>query len=67
MLAGIAGGALLTMLVARLTRQFLFEMSPFDPVVWSGAAILLTCAAAIAAWLPARRSGRANPMLALKQ
>jgi predicted permease len=65
-LAGVAGGALLTMMVARLTRQFLFEMSPFDPAVWGGAAVLLIGAATFAAWLPARRSGRANPMLALK-
>lgn len=66
MLAGVAGGALLATLVARVIRHFLFEMSPFDPVIWIGAAAVLTGTAVIAAWLPARRSGRANPMLALK-
>jgi ABC-type antimicrobial peptide transport system permease subunit len=63
---GVIGGGLLSWIVARVTRQFLFDMSPFDPVVWVGAATLLLVTAGLAAWLPARRVGQANPVLALK-
>lgn len=63
---GVVFGGLLSWIVAQVTRQFLFEMSPFDPVVWSTAAILLLTAGAVAAWIPARRAGVVNPISALK-
>jgi putative ABC transport system permease protein len=63
---GIGAGGLLSWIVARVTRQFLFDMSPFDPMVWTAAAMLLLTAGALAAWLPARRAGLVNPMAALK-
>jgi macrolide transport system ATP-binding/permease protein len=63
---GVVAGGLLSWIVARVTRQFLFEMSPFDPVVWSAAAGLLLVAGAAAAWIPARRAGLVNPISALK-
>jgi predicted permease len=64
--AGVAAGGLLSWIVARVTRQFLFDMSPFDPLVWTLAAVLLLASGALAAWLPARRAGLVNPIVALK-
>ena len=64
---GVVAGGLLSWIVARVTRQFLFDMSPFDPFVWAIAALLLTVAGAFAAWLPARRAELINPIAALKE
>jgi ABC-type antimicrobial peptide transport system permease subunit len=58
---GIAGGAALSLIVARVTRQFLFEMTPFDPAVWSATAAVLFVTAAAAAWWPARRAALVEP------
>ena len=66
-IAGVAGGGLLSWIVARVTRQFLFEMSPFDPVVWISAAVLLVGTAVAAAWWPARRAASVDPAVVLKQ
>lgn len=63
---GVGLGGLLSVLVAGVTRQFLFNTSPFDPVVWGGAGVLLIAAAVISAGLPAREAGRANPIVALR-
>jgi len=66
-IAGVAGGGLLSWVVARVTRQFLFEMSPFDPVVWIAAAALLVATAVAASWLPARRAAAVDPGQVLRQ
>ena len=66
LMIGVTAGGLLSWVVARVTRQFLFEMSPFDPIVWTAAAVLLIASGSLAAWLPARRAGLINPIAALK-
>ena len=66
-IVGVAGGGLLSWIVARVTRQFLFEMSPFDPVVWISAAVLLVGTAVAAAWWPARRAAAVDPAVVLRQ
>lgn len=66
-LAGVVGGGLFSWVVARVTRQFLFEMSPFDPVVWLAAASLLVGVALLASWWPARRAANVDPAVVLRQ
>ena len=59
---GIAGAVLGTRPLAPL----LFELSPADPLTLFGSASLLITAAVIAAYLPARRASRVDPLIALR-
>ncbi|MEZ4457043.1 MAG: FtsX-like permease family protein [Gemmatimonadales bacterium] len=59
---GTAGGAGL----ARLLTSFLFEVEPGDPIAFAAGAALLGGAVLLAAWLPARRAGRADPLAVLR-
>ena len=61
----VAGMAAATVLV-RLLRSFLFEVQPLDPVAFSLAAGLLLAVALLAAYLPARRATRVDPLGALR-
>lgn len=60
--AGLAGAWALSAFVGSL----LFEMSPTDPRVYAAVAAFVSAAAALAAWGPARRATRVDPLLALK-
>ena len=55
--AGLAG----SLAVARLLRGLLFGVAPADPAAIVAAAVALLGAAALAAWLPARRAGDDRP------
>jgi putative ABC transport system permease protein len=56
-LAGFASGVL---------SQFLFGVEPLDPVAFSAAPGLLAVVAILAAWIPARRASRVDPVRALR-
>jgi ABC-type lipoprotein release transport system permease subunit len=49
-----------------LMTGFLHGVSPFDPLVFTAAPLFLTGVALLAAWLPARRATRVDPVLALR-
>ncbi len=57
-LLGAAGGS--------LVANQLFGVEPGDPVVFLSAAIALTITALLAAYIPARRASRTNPIDALR-
>ncbi len=65
-LAGVAVGAVAALAFARLLGSLLFETAPSDPATLAGTAALLTGVALAAAWVPARRAARADPMEALR-
>jgi putative ABC transport system permease protein len=58
---GVGGGLALT----RFLKSLLFEVSPVDPGTFAGVAILFLAAALLAAYVPARRATRIDPMRAL--
>jgi predicted permease len=64
--AGIAVGVPLAVAVGRLVRSQLFGISGTDPVTFAMATALLALVAGAAAYLPARRASRVDPMIALR-
>ena len=63
---GCGLGLLGAVAASRLLRSFLFEVSPFDPVVLALSAIAMLLLALAASALPARRASSTDPMLALR-
>jgi len=62
LLAGLAGAALAGQAISSL----LFGLTPTDPSTFAAAVLLLIVAAAIAAYVPARRASRVDPVIALR-
>jgi putative ABC transport system permease protein len=46
--------------------SLLFEVRPTDPVTYVGVAGALCVATLLAAWIPARRAARADPVAAFR-
>ncbi len=63
---GIAMGALAVAACAGVIRSFLFGVSPLDPQTYLAVGLLLSVVTILAAWLPARRACRVNPIVALR-
>jgi predicted permease len=66
LIPGMAIGAALAYFAAGLTRQVVFGFAPTDVRVFAVAAVILTTAAFLAAWIPARRATAVDPLIALR-
>lgn len=64
---GIAVGLGVAPLLARLVSGLLYGVSPFDPVTYGVQAVVLLGVASTAAYLPARRATRVDPVTILKE
>jgi putative ABC transport system permease protein len=65
-LAGVIAGLLGAAAFSRLLRGLLYDTSPLEPLVYAQLALLVLGMAALAAWLPARRTLREDPLRALR-
>jgi predicted permease len=65
-LAGIAVGLPVTLAGQRLVGDMLYGLKGTDPFSIAGAVFLLSSAALVAGYIPARRASRINPLLALR-
>jgi putative ABC transport system permease protein len=66
-LAGVAVGLTGALGLTRILRSLLFEVHPNDPLTLVAAATVLVLVTGIAAWLPARRASRIDPVIALRE
>ena len=65
-LIGLAVGAMGAVVAIRLIRAGLYGVGPGDPIAMSGAALALVTMTALAAWVPAHRAARVDPIEALR-
>jgi len=63
---GVVAGLPAAWLASRWVRTLLFGVAPDDPASAGVAVCLLTLAALVAAYLPARQAARTDPLLALR-
>lgn len=66
LMLGIAIGAAGAWSLAGFVEGFLFEIQPHDPAVYVAVFILLTLTGLAAAFLPAQRAARVDPLVALR-
>jgi ABC-type antimicrobial peptide transport system permease subunit len=64
--AGATLGILGAWFCARLLESLLFDVRAHDPVLFASALFLLLAVAFLAAWIPARRAMRVDPVVALR-
>jgi predicted permease len=65
-IAGIVSGLAASLLLARVLKSLIFEVSPVDPLTFAAVALMVTAVALIACYIPARRATHAEPMAALR-
>jgi predicted permease len=63
---GLAAGVPASWAAALAIRGLLFDTSALDGVTFAGVLALLTCVAAVAGYVPARRASRLNPLETLR-
>ena len=64
--AGLALGVAGSLWAARFVEALLFQLAPRDPATFGGAAAVLVAVGVVAAWLPASRAARIDPVAALR-
>ncbi len=63
---GLLVGIPVALGLTRVLRSVLFGVTPHDPITIFASVLLIFAIAALAAWLPARRAARIDPMTALR-
>ncbi len=63
---GLVAGLVATVPFTRMIKSLLFEVKPWDPAALAGGCVLLLLSALLAAYLPARRATRVDPLAALR-
>jgi putative ABC transport system permease protein len=66
LLAGLVLGFAGAFSLAGLTQAFLFQVRPYDISVYAVTATALVIAGLVAAWIPARRASRVDPLVTLR-
>ena len=64
--AGAAVGLVGALVLGRAVASLLYGVTPADPTVFGAVTAVLLAVAVLAAWLPARRAARVDPIIALQ-
>jgi ABC-type antimicrobial peptide transport system permease subunit len=65
-LTGIALGVGASLVLSRLMKDLLFQVSATDPATFAGISILFVIVALAASYIPARRAASVDPMAVLR-
>jgi predicted permease len=63
---GVAAGIPIALASTGVLRKLLYQLSPSDPATLAGAALVVAVMTVVAAWVPARRAAKVDPMVALR-
>jgi predicted permease len=66
LIVGLAGGLVGAFALTRVLKSLLFQVSALDPVALAAACVLMTLVGTLAAWIPASRAARVDPMTVLR-
>jgi predicted permease len=66
-LSGAVAGAAASTIVGQALASQLYGVPPLDPLSLAAALLILGAAAVLAAWLPARRATKIDPIIALRE
>jgi putative ABC transport system permease protein len=64
---GMAAGFAAAFAATRVVRSLLVGVSATDPLTFGSIAALFTIVAAVAAWVPAWRASRLDPIVAVRE
>jgi predicted permease len=64
--SGLACGVTASLALAKGLAGLLYGVAAWSPAVYTGAIVVLIVPAFVAAWLPARRAAKVDPMVALR-
>jgi putative ABC transport system permease protein len=65
-LIGVGGGLLASLVLTRVLKSFLYEVSALDPITYVFVAVLLAAVGLLASYFPARRATAVDPLIALR-
>jgi putative ABC transport system permease protein len=64
--AGVIAGSLISVWAVRFVKVYLYQITPYDPRVWTAAVVAIVAAAALGTLIPSLRASRVDPVQALR-
>lgn len=63
---GVSVGSLVSMWAVRFVQVYLYQITPYDPRVWTAAVVAIVSTAVIGTLIPSLRASRVDPVQALR-